>query len=92
MAGDLLMIVGNNAFNAVYFVLVSRLLPARSLVVGAAGINMLGQLGSFILPSVYGYAQTRAGHLDGALWTLPIPYLLAAIVLLGVGQSRAAKP
>jgi ACS family tartrate transporter-like MFS transporter len=90
--GYLATMIGMNAFNGVYFVLVSRLLSGRILVVAAAAVNMLGQLGSFILPSLYGLAQARAGHMDAVLWMLPIPFLLAAVLLVGVKLLEQRTP
>jgi ACS family tartrate transporter-like MFS transporter len=92
--GYLLTVIGSCGFNAVFFVLVSKLLPQRDLLVGAAALNMVGQFGSFVLPTLYGVAQTRAGHLDGALWLAPIPYLLAASIILSLAirSRRLAAP
>lgn len=82
--GYLLTVIGSCGFNAVFFVLVSRLLPQRDLLVGSAALNMVGQFGSFLLPTLYGLAQTQAGRLDGALWMTPIPYLMAASIIFAL--------
>lgn len=89
--GYLLTLIGSNGFNAVFFVLVSRTLPARDLVIGSAGINMIGQFGSFVLPTLYGIAQTQAGRLDGALGALPFSYLLAIGILLWANRVERAS-
>jgi ACS family tartrate transporter-like MFS transporter len=94
MAGYLGYVVGGNAFNAVFMVLVSRVLRPQALVVGCAGVNMIGQLGSFVLPTAYGLIQQQAGHLDAALPSLAPPFFIAAAIIawLRISVSRRRTP
>jgi ACS family tartrate transporter-like MFS transporter len=85
----LLTIVGANGFNAVFMVLVSRLVKPKDLIVGAAGVNMIGQIGSFVLPIAYGYAQKAAGRLDAPLIALPVSFVIAAMIVLTLRASKA---
>lgn len=88
--GYVAYVVGANAFNAVFMVLVSRVLRPQALVVGCAGVNMIGQLGSFVLPIAYGLVQQGAGHLDAALPSLAPPFFIAAVIIvwLRISVSR----
>jgi ACS family tartrate transporter-like MFS transporter len=90
-AGYLGTIVGLCGFNAVFFVLVSRLLKPEALVVGAAVVNMIGQLGSFVLPILYGLVQQRTGHLDAVLPFLPLPYAVAALLILTLRAAESRR-
>jgi ACS family tartrate transporter-like MFS transporter len=89
VAGFFGTVVGANAFSAVFFILVSRLLRPEDLVIGAAGVNMIGQFGSFLLPMIYGMIQQNAGRLDAALPALPAPLVVGALIVLWLRAAHA---
>jgi predicted MFS family arabinose efflux permease len=92
IAGYLATMIGNSAFNGVFFATFSGLLSPAKLVVGVAAANMIGQLGSFFLPSLFGLVRQGApGDAGAGLGYLPLPFLLAAAVLLGLAMTLSRR-
>ena len=57
-------------------------LPRHLLAVGCAAINMISQLGAFLMPYAWGAAQDRSGGFAGGLSGLAAASALAVVVAL----------
>jgi ACS family tartrate transporter-like MFS transporter len=62
-----------------------------------AAINSVGQVGSFICPYLWGLAKDQTGSFHLGLTLLPIPFLVAAAIVISVrrrarlgGEASAA--
>jgi ACS family tartrate transporter-like MFS transporter len=64
-----------------------RLTP-RSTAVGVAAINSIGQVGSFIAPYAWGLARDATGSFHAGLMALPVPFALAAGIVLMLRPRR----
>ncbi len=78
----------NAGIAAVFWLVPGDLLHPRFAAVSIAAINAIGQLGSFFSPYAWGLAKTYTGSFHVGLTVLPIPFLIAA-VLVFVLRSRA---
>jgi ACS family tartrate transporter-like MFS transporter len=57
-------------------------LPVRQLAVGAAAINTLGSIGSFLMPYSWGVAKDATGNYQAGLLALTVTTLLVAALIL----------
>ena len=78
----------NAGIAAVFWLVPGDLLHPRFAAVSIAAINAIGQLGSFFSPYAWGLAKTYTGSFHVGLTVLPIPFLIAA-VLVFVLRARA---
>ena len=66
-------------------------LHPRLLVVGAAAINMLANLGGFVAPYAWGAARDATGGYHLGLMSLPVAYLVAAALILNLRRQLRGK-
>ncbi|MBW8815985.1 MAG: MFS transporter [Caulobacterales bacterium] len=88
-------LVANAAVGGVVWPVLFGVLHPRTAAVGSATINALGQLGSFVLPALWGVSRDATGGFHAGLAVLPFAYLLAAGLVFSLRQSRmklAAAP
>jgi ACS family tartrate transporter-like MFS transporter len=82
------------AFNvaglALFFTTPGAILHPRSAAVGVAAINALGQLGSFVIPSLWGVARDATGTYHAGLAVVAVNFALAAAIIL-VLRARANR-
>jgi ACS family tartrate transporter-like MFS transporter len=86
-----LAIVSNMAIAATFWLAPSEVLGVRSMAVGVAAINSIGQLGSFISPYLWGIAKDATGGFRLGISLLPIGYTLAALTVFWVGRHTMAS-
>ena len=86
-----LAIVSNMGIAATFWLAPSEVLGVRSMAVGVAAINSIGQLGSFISPYLWGIAKDATGGFHLGISLLPIGYTLAALTVLWVGRHTMAS-
>lgn len=87
-----LVIAGSTAQSPVFWLAPGSFLHPRDAAVGVAAINMIGQLGSFMLPWLWGIAKDRTGDYHAGLTALPLAYLFAAAIVLAIRPRVAPKP
>jgi ACS family tartrate transporter-like MFS transporter len=74
-----------------FFLTPGAILHPRSAAVGVAAINAVGQLGSFVLPALWGVARDATGSYHLGLATLSANFALTVVVVLVLrGRTRAA--
>ena len=86
-----LAIVSNMGIAATFWLAPSEVLGIRSMAVGVAAINSVGQLGSFISPYLWGIAKDATGGFRLGISLLPIGYTLAALIVLWVRRQTMAS-
>ncbi|HEX4273057.1 MAG TPA: MFS transporter [Rhizomicrobium sp.] len=90
------VIMGNMAVVAVIWLLPGFLIPPRAMAVSVAAINAIGQSGSAVSPYLWGFARDHTGSIHLGLSLLPLPYLLAAAIVLwmrrGANAGSGASP
>ena len=90
IAGYLIYTVGNFAAMGLFWTTPGAILHPRSAAVGVAVINSLGQIGSFVIPSLWGVAKDQTGTYHAGLAVVAINFTLAALILL-VLRARAKR-
>ncbi len=86
-----LAIVSNFGIAATVWLAPSDVLAPRSMAVSVAVINSIGQLGSFVSPFLWGLAKDATGSFHLGISLLPIGYILAALLVLGLGRQAKAR-
>ena len=66
------------------------ILHPRSAAVGVAAINSLGQIGSFVIPALWGVTRDATGTFHAGLAVVAVNFALAAAIILVV-RARAAR-
>ncbi|HEX7948537.1 MAG TPA: MFS transporter, partial [Phenylobacterium sp.] len=82
LAGYVVFTAGNVAAIALFFTTPGAILHPRSAAVGVAAINSLGQLGSFLIPALFGVARDATGTYHAGLAVLAAGYGTAAVIIL----------
>jgi ACS family tartrate transporter-like MFS transporter len=86
-------IVSNFGVAATIWLAPSDVLAPRSMAISVAAINAIGQLGSFVSPFLWGLARDATGSFHLGISLLPVGYILAALLVLGLGrQAKARRP
>jgi ACS family tartrate transporter-like MFS transporter len=91
VAGYFVAIIANMAVVAVIWLLPGYLIHPRAMAVSIATINAIGQSGSFISPYLWGLARDHTGSVHLGLSVLPLPFLLAAIIVLVMRRAGPAR-
>ena len=90
------LFVGSNAVQAVFWLIPSDVLHGRSAAVGVAAIGSIGMVGSFIGPYAWGIARDFTGSYQAGLLSLALPHVVAAMIVLAVRHAartnRAGSP
>jgi ACS family tartrate transporter-like MFS transporter len=73
---------------SLFFTLPGSVVHPRSAAVGVAAINSLGQLGSFVLPALWGVAKDATGTFHLGLAIAAVNFVLAATIALALGRRR----
>jgi MFS transporter, ACS family, tartrate transporter len=66
------------------------ILHPRSAAVGVAAINSLGQLGSFVIPALWGVTRDATGTFHAGLAVVAVNFALAATIVLAL-RHRARR-
>jgi ACS family tartrate transporter-like MFS transporter len=66
----------------------SEIVHPRAVAVTVAAINSLGQLGSFLFPWLWGLTRDATGGFQAGMSALPIPFLIAACLVLALRHRR----
>jgi MFS transporter, ACS family, tartrate transporter len=74
-----------------FFLTPGAILHPRSAAVGVAAINAVGQLGSFVLPALWGVARDQTGSYHLGLGGLAANFALTVAVVL-VLRQRGGRP
>ena len=56
-----------------------------------AAINSVGQIGSFVCPYLWGLAKDQTGSFHLGLTLLPIPFLIAAAIVISVRRRARLR-
>ena len=91
LAGFALIYLGANAFLPAFWCVPTALLEGIAAAGGIAVINSIGNLGGFFAPSLLGALKDRTGSYDGALLTLGLASVAAAIVVLPFRRKAAGR-
>ncbi|WP_293904542.1 MFS transporter [Phenylobacterium sp.] len=90
IAGYVAFTAFNVAAIALFFTTPGAILHPRSAAVGVAAINSLGQLGSFVIPALWGVAKDATGTYHAGLAVVAGNVAIAAVIIL-VLRSRARR-
>ena len=82
LGGYVVFTAGNVAAIALFFTTPGAILHPRSAAVGVAAINSLGQIGSFVIPALFGVARDATGSYHAGLAVLAAGYGTAAVIIL----------
>ncbi len=91
LAGYAAFTVFNVASIALFFTTPGAIQHPRSAAVGVAAINSLGQLGSFVIPALFGVARDATGTYHAGLGVVAVNFAIAGAIIL-VLRARAPKP
>lgn len=85
---------GNFAGVGMLWTIPGAITHPRSAAVGVAAINSLGQLGSFVIPALWGVAKDATGTFHLGLGVVAANFALAAsiVLVLRARSRRAAAP
>jgi ACS family tartrate transporter-like MFS transporter len=92
LAGYVVFTAGNVAAIALFFTTPGAILHPRSAAVGVAAINSLGQIGSFVIPALFGVARDATGSYHAGLAVLAGGYGLAAVIILVLRARTRRAP
>ncbi|HEY2750127.1 MFS transporter [Phenylobacterium sp.] len=87
----MILITANWAAAAVIWLIPGEILDPRSVAVAVAGINGIGQLGSFVMPYAWGLARDATGDFHTGLAALTAPYLIAGAIVLVLRQGHRRR-
>ena len=76
------------AYSPTFWLISGDRMQPRSIAVGSAAINTIGQVGSFVAPYLWGIARDRTGDFQLGLTVLPIPMLVAAGLVMVLRRGR----
>jgi ACS family tartrate transporter-like MFS transporter len=82
MAAYVVGVAAYAGVSGVIWLIPGERLNPRSTAVGVAAINSIGQVGSFIAPYAWGLARDATGSFHAGLVALPVPFALAAGIVL----------
>jgi ACS family tartrate transporter-like MFS transporter len=80
----------NVATVALFFTTPGAIAHPRSAAVGVAAINSLGQLGSFVIPALWGVARDATGTYHAGLAVVSANFTVAAVIIL-ILRARARR-
>lgn len=80
----------NAAAISLFFTLPGAVLHPRSAAVGVAAINSLGQLGSFVIPSLWGAAKDATGDWRAGLFVLAANFAIGALIVAALARRPRA--
>ena len=82
-------VMSNMAISPVIWLAPSEAIQPSTAAASIAAINAIGQLGSFVFPTLWGLAKDQTGGFHLGLTLLPIPFFIAAAVVLS--ERRRAR-
>jgi ACS family tartrate transporter-like MFS transporter len=88
MAAYLAMMACYFGISAAFWLAPGEIVHPRAVAVTVAAINGLGQVGSFLFPWLWGLAKDATGGFHLGLSLLPVAFLLAAAVVVGLRRTR----
>jgi ACS family tartrate transporter-like MFS transporter len=88
MAAYLAMMACYFGISAAFWLAPGEIVHPRAAAVTVAAINGLGQVGSFLFPWLWGLAKDSTGGFHLGLSLLPVAFLIAAAVVMGLRQAR----
>lgn len=91
IAAYLTMMAGYFAVSGAFWLAPSEIVHPRAVAVTVAAINGLGQVGSFVFPWLWGLAKDSTGGYRAGMSLLPVAFLAAAAVMLGLRQARRGR-
>ena len=91
MAAYALSVASFMAVAATFWSIPGDVLHPRSTAVSVAAINAIGQVGSFLSPYVWGLARDATGSFHAGLIVLPLPFLIAAAIVLSIRRDANAQ-
>lgn len=94
MAAYLAAVTFSMGVSAIMWLIPAEQLRPREAAVGLAAINSIGQVGSFLAPTIWGLLRDGTGSYDLGLKLLPAPFLLAALIIMLMrrGARQAMLP
>ena len=92
MSAYVLTVVAHSAAAAVFWLIPSDALRGRPAAIGVAAINGIGMVGSFLAPFAWGVLKDRTGGFEAGLWCLPILFLVAAAIVMGLRRGAGSSP
>jgi ACS family tartrate transporter-like MFS transporter len=78
----LVAVTSSMAISPVIWLAPGEAIQPSTAAASIAAINSIGQLGSFVFPTLWGLAKDQTGGFHLGLTLLPIPFLLAAVVVV----------
>ena len=91
MLGMTFAVSGLLASIPVFWSVPSAFLPASAAAAGLAFVNMLGDAGGALAPSVMGAIRAYQGDMDTALIALPVFLVLSAALIFMVSNEHLSK-
>jgi ACS family tartrate transporter-like MFS transporter len=83
----------NGAVGGVFWAAAGDLLHPRQAAIGVAAINTIGQVGSFVLPVLWGISRDQTGGYRAGLTLLPLGFAAATALTLWLRrQARRTAP
>jgi ACS family tartrate transporter-like MFS transporter len=88
MVAFLAMMASYFAVSAAFWLAPGEIVHPRAVALTVAAINGLGQVGSFLFPWLWGVAKDRTGGFHLGLSLLPVAFLSAAAIVMGLRYAR----
>jgi len=76
----------------IFWLAPGAILHPRAAAVGVAAINAVGQLGSFIIPALWGVARDMTGTYQAGIAVLAANYFMAAVIVLVLRARAGQRP
>jgi ACS family tartrate transporter-like MFS transporter len=91
MAAFLAMMASYFAVSAAFWLAPGEIVHPRAVALTVAAINGLGQVGSFLFPWLWGVAKDQTGGFHLGLSLLPVAFLAAAAIVMGLRYGRRRR-
>ena len=88
MVAFLAMMASYFAVSAAFWLAPGEIVHPRAVALTVAAINGLGQVGSFLFPWLWGLAKDKTGGFHLGLSLLPVAFLAAAAIVMGLRHRR----
>jgi ACS family tartrate transporter-like MFS transporter len=92
MAAYLAMMAAYFAVSGAFWLAPGEIVHPAAVAVTVAAINGMGQVGSFLFPWLWGLAKDATGSFHTGLAALPVAFLTAAAIVMGLRQVRRRQP
>jgi ACS family tartrate transporter-like MFS transporter len=91
LAAFVAAMLANVAVQAVLFLTPGDVLRGRAAATGLAAVGSIGMVGAFVGPWAWGIARDATGSYTAGMMALAVPYVIAALIVLGLRRRHLSN-